>query len=63
MPQQNNIKDDPRMQMGGGNGNGGQMVAKILLDQYGTDLTDLAKKGKIDPVIGRDKEIAPLLKF
>ena len=27
------------------------------LDQYSRDLTDLARKGKIDPVIGRDKEI------
>jgi len=27
------------------------------LDKYGTDLTSLAKEGKIDPVIGRDKEI------
>jgi ATP-dependent Clp protease ATP-binding subunit ClpB len=27
------------------------------LDKYTRDLTDLAKKGKIDPVIGRDEEI------
>ncbi|OQD53625.1 AAA family ATPase [Streptomyces phaeoluteigriseus] len=27
------------------------------LDQYGRDLTDLARKGRIDPVIGRDDEI------
>src|SRR2546427_8043378 len=27
------------------------------LDKYGRDLTDLARKGKIDPVIGRDEEI------
>ncbi len=27
------------------------------LDQYGRDLTDLARKGKLDPVIGRDEEI------
>lgn len=27
------------------------------LEKYGRDLTDLARKGKIDPVIGRDKEI------
>ncbi|MFR4953790.1 MAG: ATP-dependent Clp protease ATP-binding subunit, partial [Lactobacillus paragasseri] len=30
---------------------------------YGTDLTDLAKKGKIDPVIGRDKEIARVIEI
>jgi ATP-dependent Clp protease ATP-binding subunit ClpB len=27
------------------------------LDKYGRDLTDLARRGKIDPVIGRDNEI------
>jgi len=27
------------------------------LDQFGTDLTELAREGKLDPVIGRDKEI------
>jgi ATP-dependent chaperone ClpB len=27
------------------------------LEQYGTDLTDLASKGKLDAVIGRDEEI------
>ena len=53
--------NDPRMQMGG-NGNGGQ-GGRSLLDQYGTDLTALAKKGKIDPVIGRDKEIARVIEI
>ncbi len=27
------------------------------LDKYGRDLTDLARRGKLDPVIGRDEEI------
>ena len=27
------------------------------LEKYGTDLTDLAREGKLDPVIGRDSEI------
>ncbi len=27
------------------------------LERYGRDLTDLARKGKIDPVIGRDEEV------
>ena len=59
----NNMRNnDPRMQMGGGNGNGGQ-GGRSLLDQYGTDLTALAKKGKIDPVIGRDKEIARVIEI
>ncbi|MDF7672322.1 AAA family ATPase [Lactobacillus sp. ESL0701] len=42
------------------NGAGG---GHSLLDQYGTDLTALAKKGKIDPVIGRDKEIARVIEI
>ena len=31
-----------------------------VLDSFGTDLTKLAKEGKLDPVIGRDKEIKRL---
>ena len=30
---------------------------KAALEQYGVDLTERAKKGKLDPVIGRDSEI------
>ncbi|HIY93044.1 ATP-dependent Clp protease ATP-binding subunit [Companilactobacillus sp. HBUAS56275] len=47
----------PQTQTGGGNGNGRRPRGNGVLDQYGVDLTDLAKKGQIDPVIGRDKEI------
>ncbi len=31
-----------------------------MLDQYGRDLTELAAKGELDPVIGRDNEIQRL---
>lgn len=31
------------------------------LEKYGTDLTQIAKDGKLDPVIGRDKEIRRLI--
>jgi ATP-dependent Clp protease ATP-binding subunit ClpB len=31
------------------------------LEKYGRDLTDLAAKGKVDPVIGRDEEIRRLM--
>ncbi|OYS17515.1 Clp protease ClpE, partial [Lactobacillus taiwanensis] len=47
--------------MGGGRRGGNTGCQKSLLYQYGTDLTDLAKKGKIYPVIGRDKEIARVI--
>ncbi len=31
------------------------------LEKYSTDLTDLARKGKLDPVIGRDEEIRRII--
>ncbi|HVX08403.1 ATP-dependent Clp protease ATP-binding subunit [Humibacter sp.] len=34
-----------------------QEEQKSALEQYGVDLTELAKAGKLDPVIGRDSEI------
>ena len=40
-----------RMDMGGGENE------KSALEQYGVDLTERARAGKLDPVIGRDAEI------
>lgn len=31
------------------------------LDKFGTDITDLARKGELDPVIGRDSQIARMI--
>ncbi|MBC1623700.1 AAA domain-containing protein [Listeria welshimeri] len=39
---------------GGGNG---------LLDEFGTNLTDMAKKDQLDPMIGRDKEIKRMIEI
>lgn len=33
------------------------------LEKYGRDLTDMAKQGKIDPVIGRDEEIRRVIEI
>lgn len=33
------------------------------LDEFGKDLTELARQGKIDPVIGRDKEIERVIQI
>jgi len=33
------------------------------LEQYGRDLTDLARRGKLDPVIGRDEEIRRVMQI
>ena len=48
---------------GGGAGGGGEQPTKggksktPALDSFGRDLTELARQGKLDPVIGREKEI------
>ncbi|RKT54645.1 ATP-dependent Clp protease ATP-binding subunit [Saccharothrix australiensis] len=41
----------PRREAGSSSGGGG------TLEQFGRDLTELARSGEIDPVIGRDEEI------
>ncbi|MBR4258848.1 MAG: hypothetical protein IKQ17_07450, partial [Kiritimatiellae bacterium] len=33
------------------------------LEKYGTDLTQLARNGKLDPVIGRDTEIRDVIRI
>jgi len=42
---------------GGPGGAGGSRSATPTLDDFGRDLTALAREGRIDPVIGRDEEI------
>jgi ATP-dependent Clp protease ATP-binding subunit ClpE len=42
--------------------NGGQ-GGNSLLGQYGINLTQLAKDGKVDPVIGRDNEIQRVIEI
>lgn len=54
--QQANMNQNQRQ--GGGRGNG-----KGLLAQFGINMTELARQGKIDPVIGRDKEIARVVEI
>jgi ATP-dependent Clp protease ATP-binding subunit ClpB len=39
------------------NADPGQEPRKSALEQYGLNLTDIAREGKLDPVIGRDAEI------
>ncbi|WP_304348540.1 ATP-dependent Clp protease ATP-binding subunit [Corynebacterium frankenforstense] len=44
----------------GGGGRGGQAGERsnsLVLDQFGRNLTQAAKDGKLDPVVGREKEI------
>ncbi|MFC6175431.1 AAA family ATPase [Companilactobacillus huachuanensis] len=53
----------PQTQTGNGGTNGRKPRGNGVLDQYGVDLTALAKKGQIDPVIGRDKEISRVIEI
>ncbi|MCC5889069.1 MAG: AAA family ATPase [Alkalibacterium sp.] len=62
-PQQPNQSPSQRQNFSGGSqpprgGNRGG-----LLGEYGVDLTQMAKEGKIDPVIGRDREIERVIEI
>ncbi len=41
----------------GSGGQEGQQAGSLVLDQFGRNLTQAAREGKLDPVIGRSKEI------
>ena len=41
----------------GGGPQGGERSNSLVLDQFGRNLTAAAKEGKLDPVVGREKEI------
>ena len=61
---QQNMSQEPPTQndrIGGNNGN--RNGGSSILGQYGLDLTEEAKNGQIDPVIGRDKEIARVIEI
>lgn len=61
---QQSMSQEPPTQNGriGGN-NGNRNGDSSILGQYGLDLTEEAKNGQIDPVIGRDKEIARVIEI
>lgn len=44
-------------------GQGGDNAQKQTLEKYGQDLTEKAKTGKLDPVIGRDEEIRRVIEI
>jgi ATP-dependent Clp protease ATP-binding subunit ClpC len=53
-------QSDPQPSRGGAGGRGGEPGGTSntpTLEQYGVDLTELARRGEIDPVIGRAEEI------
>lgn len=52
--------DSGRESLGGNGNNKGKSAKKSktpVLDNFGRDLTEMAQEGKLDPVVGREKEI------
>ena len=65
-PSDTDDNDDARMFAGGGNAGSGSGSAANknaeksktpVLDNFGRDLTKVAESGKLDPIVGREKEI------
>lgn len=48
---------------GSGNGGNGTQKPKGLLEEFGFNVTESARKGEIDPVIGRDQEITRVIEI
>jgi ATP-dependent Clp protease ATP-binding subunit ClpC len=48
---------------GSGQGSGNSKSKTPALDSFGRDLTELAREGKLDPVIGRDQEIERVIQI
>ena len=51
---------------GGGSGRnqgGANAIKTATLDEFGRDLTDLAREGKLDPVVGRQSEIERVMQI
>ena len=75
-PSSNNNNIPPTQSGGGYGGNGGYgaqnrgpaqtpppIQEKGLLDEYGINVTEIARRGNIDPVIGRDEEIIRVIEI
>ncbi len=60
-------KKDSQRQTAGAAAPGGRQAGRRgdtkTLDQYSRDLTEMADKGKLDPVIGRDREIQRVIQI
>lgn len=62
-PKKNNQYIPPTQNNNGGSGHPPTNKISGLLGEYGTNVTDLAKNGAIDPIIGRDKEIERVIEI
>ena len=60
----NKVKEDLEIMRGGINIDAKDGEGKMdVLSQYTTDLTDMARRGDLDPVIGREKEIDRIIQI
>ncbi|MFU8698989.1 AAA family ATPase [Streptococcus suis] len=69
-PAGKNRDQTPPTQAGGHNGRGGQtpppqqpQQPNGLLEEFGINVTEIARRGDIDPVIGRDQEITRVIEI
>ncbi len=60
---QDNKDRDPRVRVNADSQPSDGKSSTPILDQFSVDLTEMAKKGEIDPVIGRDTEIARVVQI
>ncbi len=58
-----NREREPRVRVGATEGSGDSKSTTPILDQFSVDITNMAREGKIDPVIGRDQEIARVIQI
>jgi ATP-dependent Clp protease ATP-binding subunit ClpC len=54
---ENDDKDNPFAQTPGQGNKSNKKSKTPVLDNFGRDLTEMAEQGKLDPVVGREKEI------
>lgn len=60
---QENRDRDPKVRVAANKGNANDKSSTPMLDQFSVDLTGMVKEGRVDPVIGRDKEIARVIQI
>lgn len=58
-----NREREPRVRVGATEGGKEGKSTTPILDQFSVDITQMAREGKIDPVIGRDNEIARVIQI
>ncbi len=60
---ESNREREPRVRVGATENGGDSKSTTPILDQFSVDITKMAREDKIDPVIGRDQEIARVVQI